>query len=60
MSTKEEFHQKLTELTQAHLQEVAGGSCTVEQISEASSRIVETYENLIDATSYIIERVLGS
>ena len=59
MSNMNELREKIAELTQEHLQEVAGGSCTVDQIQQASEKIIDTYENLVEATSYIIERVLG-
>jgi len=59
MSNMNELREKIAELTQEHLREVAGGECSVEQIQQASEKIIETYENLVQATSYIIERVLG-
>jgi hypothetical protein len=58
MSTKEEFHQKLTELTREHLESVGGGSsCSPQQWADLTSQIVDYYENLVSATSHIIERV---
>ena len=60
MSTKEEFHQKLTEITREHLESVGGGSCTPQQWGELTSEIVNYYENLVSATSHIIERVANS
>ena len=62
MSSKEEFHEKLTELTRDHLESIGGGltlSCSPEQLVTLTSSIVEVYENLVDATSHIIERVAG-
>jgi hypothetical protein len=59
MSNMNELREKIAELTQEHLREVAGGECTVQQIADASAKIIETYENLVEATSYIIERVVG-
>lgn len=61
MSTKEEFHEKLTELTREHLESIGGGlSCTPQQWGEITSQIVNYYENLVSATSHIIERVATS
>jgi hypothetical protein len=61
MSTKEEFRAKLTELTREHLESVGGGSsCTPQQWGELTYDIVTYYENLVDATSHIIERVANS
>ena len=60
MSSREEFHEKLTELTQQHLESVAGGSCTASQIETLARNAIETYENLVDATSYIIERIANA
>lgn len=61
MSTKEEFHERLTELTREHLESIGGGaSCTPQQLGEFTSQIVAYYENLVSATSHIIERVATS
>ena len=61
MSTKEEFHDKLTELTREHLESVGGGlSCSPDQISDITSQVVTYYENLVGATSHIIERVANA
>lgn len=63
MSTKEEFHQKLSEITREHLESVSGGltiNCSPEQIQQITSQVVTYYENLVDATSHIIERVATS
>ena len=61
MSTKEEFHQKLTEITREHLESVGGGSsCTPQQWGDLTYEIVNYYENLVSATSHIIERVANS
>lgn len=60
MSTKEEIHNRLSEVTREHLEQVGGGSCTALQYAELTSLIVSSYENLVDATSHIIERVATS
>jgi hypothetical protein len=63
MSTKEEFHDKLSEITREHLESVSGGltlSCSPEQIETITSQVVSYYENLVSATSHIIERVANA
>ena len=58
MSTKEELHDKITQITQEHLESVGGGmSCSPDQIIGITQNIVSVYENLVEATSHIIERV---
>ena len=47
-------------LTQEQLQSIAGGECTVEQLTGALAKLKESYETLIDFTSYVIERVANS
>lgn len=46
-------------LTQEQLQAIAGGECTVEQLQTALEKLRESYDTLIDFTSYVIERVAG-
>lgn len=61
MSTKEELHDKITQLTREHIESVAGGlSCSASEIDVIVSNLVGTYEGLVDATSHIIERVANS
>jgi hypothetical protein len=60
MSTKEEFHDKLTEITREHLESIGGGaliSCSPEQIDTILNQAVAWYESVVDTTSHIIERV---
>jgi hypothetical protein len=60
MSTKAQLHEKIAELTKEHLESVGGGlSCSTEEIVQITENIVTMYENMIDATSYMFERVLG-
>ena len=52
--------QKIGELlTPEHLQAIAGGSCTVQQLRDALNELQSSYETLIEFTSYVIERVAG-
>jgi hypothetical protein len=61
MSSNEEFHAKLTELTREHIESVSGGlSCSPSDIEGITQNIVSIYENLVEATSHIIERVANS
>lgn len=46
-------------LTQEQLDAIAGGSCTVEDVVGILGKLKESYEELIDFTSYVIERVAG-
>lgn len=52
-------HKLGANLTPEQLHAVAGGECTVEDIIVALDRLKESYETLIDFTSYVIERVAG-
>lgn len=63
MSTKEELHDKLSEITREHLESVSGGltiSCSAEEFQTLTENLVTMYENAISATSYMIERVANS
>jgi hypothetical protein len=46
-------------LTQEQLDKIAGGDCTIKDWVEISDQLKDAYENLIDFTSYVIERVAG-
>ena len=46
-------------LTEEQIQAVAGGSCTAEQIVILTNQLKTAYDNLIDFTSYVIERVVA-
>ena len=50
---------KTTGLTPEQLKIVAGGDCTIKDLEDALARLQETYESLIDFTSYVIGRVAG-
>jgi hypothetical protein len=50
-----------TNLTSEELQAVGGGGdCDIEDYLSAVEKMKEAYENLIDLTSYVIERVAGN
>jgi hypothetical protein len=46
-------------LTQEQLDAIAGGSCTPSEIVSILGTLKTSYEELIDFTSYVIERVVG-
>ena len=45
-----------TKVTEA----AAGGSCDSEQLVVLSQSLIQVYDNLVDFTSHVIERVAGS
>jgi hypothetical protein len=46
-------------LTEEQVAKINGGDCTVQDWIGVLSDLKSTYENLIDFTSYVIERVGG-
>lgn len=46
-------------ITQEQAEAVAGGSCTVVDVIKISDALKQGYENLIDFTVYMAERVTG-
>lgn len=46
-------------LTQEQLDAISGGECTVADVVKVLEDLKDTYESLIDFTSYVIERVVG-
>lgn len=52
---------ELPELEETTLQEVAGGGdlCSADQLVALTGALKESYENLVDFTSHVIERVAG-
>jgi hypothetical protein len=46
-------------LSQQQLDAIAGGECTPSEIQEILGDLKKSYEELIDFTSYVIERVAG-
>jgi hypothetical protein len=57
--TTREPHLPQSHITQEQLDAIAGGSCTAEQLQTIAENLIQTYEDLIDFTSYMIERVVG-
>ena len=48
------------QLTQQQLEAISGGSCTAQDFVEISEQLRTAYDNLVDFTSYVIERVIDS
>jgi hypothetical protein len=48
------------QLTQEQLDAISGGSCTPLEMVQVATALKETYESLVDLTSYMIERVANS
>ena len=46
-------------LTQEQVEAIAGGACTVADLITISDKLKEGYENMIDFTVYLAERVSG-
>ena len=46
-------------ITLEQLDAIAGGGCTPAEWAEFFGDLKQSYENLIDFTSYVIERVVG-
>jgi hypothetical protein len=47
------------ELSAEQVDSIGGGDCAAGQIVELTARLKEAYNNLVDFTSYVIERVAG-
>jgi hypothetical protein len=46
-------------ITQEQLDAISGGECTITDVVKVLEDLKDTYESLIDFTSYVIERVVG-
>ena len=46
-------------ITQEQLDAIAGGSCTPSEIATVIGTLKESYEQLVEFTTYVIERVAG-
>ena len=44
-------------LDNAQLEEIAGGDCTARDIVTTTEGLTQAYENLVDFTSHVMERV---
>jgi hypothetical protein len=45
------------DLTQEQIDAISGGECSLQSIAEITAQLKQSYENLVDFTSYVIERV---
>jgi hypothetical protein len=48
------------ELTEEQLRKIGGGDCTVQDYVDMLGQLKESYDTLVDFTSYVIERVATS
>ena len=49
------------ELPATQAEGVAGGDlCSADQLRDLTAALKESYDNLVDFTSYVIERVIGN
>lgn len=46
-------------LSEEQIAKISGGDCTVSDYMEALDKLKASYEQVIDFTSYVIERVAG-
>ncbi len=46
-------------LSEEQIAKISGGDCTVGDYMEALDKLKASYEQVIDFTSYVIERVAG-
>jgi hypothetical protein len=46
-------------LSQEQIERISGGDCTFADIQSALSQLQQSYDTLVDFTSYVIERVVG-
>ena len=47
-------------ITEEQIQRISGGSCTPEEIIKVLGELKEAYDQVVDFTSYVIERVVTS
>ena len=47
-------------ISQEQWEKVSGGDCTVGDLAGISGDLQQEYQTLVDFTSYVIERVVGS
>ena len=60
MSDIKSLREKIAGLSEEQMQQISGGSCSVNDYLTAMDQLTNAYETLIDFTSYVIERVAGS
>ena len=48
------------DLTQAQIDAISGGDCSWTNLGDLTAQLKQSYDNLVDFTSYVIERVAAS
>lgn len=51
---------KFEPITEEQLQKISGGDCSLEDYIILMDQLKDTYDTLVDFTSYVIERVVTS
>lgn len=51
---------KFEPLTEEQLQKIGGGECTLQEYVDILGQLKDSYDTLVDFTSYVIERVVTS
>ena len=46
-------------LTEEQISRISGGDCSIADIQKALDQLQQSYDTLVDFTSYVIERVVG-
>ena len=52
-------HLPQNHITQEQFDAISGGDCSIKDWQEAFANLQQSYEDLIEFTSYMFERVLG-
>jgi hypothetical protein len=50
----------LRPITDEQLEKIAGGECSAQEIIDIFEKLKDSYDTLVDFTSYVIERVVTS
>ena len=48
------------QLTQEQIDAIAGGDCTPNQMNSITAQLRQSYDDVVDFTSYVFERVVTS
>ena len=60
MADIKELKEKLAALSEEQVQQISGGGvCSVDELQKLTESLIDIYEDLVDFTSHVIERVAG-
>ena len=51
---------KFQPISEEQIERIAGGECTPAEVIQVFGELKQAYDNLVDFTSYVIERVVTS